>query len=177
MTAKLPHAQGFSAYFIQFFAAMALFTFFFIDIEVETQEKKMTFTQEFSWVSTKTNKQKQKNQQMITNKQQNMSKGLESTGARFLRSNVFLRHFLWSWWVQAIKYTAGHRRYKPHPECCTIIYISIILIITIVDSIRSDFCLCVHCWGAWSQYVLPGILQYRVQCDQPPYVSHYHQHH
>ena len=54
MTIKLPHAQGFSAYFIQLFAAMALFTFFFIDIEVETQEKKMTFTQEFSWVNKQT---------------------------------------------------------------------------------------------------------------------------
>ena len=30
---------------------MALFIFFFIDIEVEKSEKKLTFTQEFGWVS------------------------------------------------------------------------------------------------------------------------------
>ena len=33
------------------FAGMALFIFFFIDIEVEKSEKKLTFTQEFGWVS------------------------------------------------------------------------------------------------------------------------------
>ena len=37
---------------------MAIFIFFFIDIEVETPDKKMTFTQEFSWVNIKTNKEK-----------------------------------------------------------------------------------------------------------------------
>ena len=76
-----------------FFAGMAIFIFFFIDIEVETPDKKMTFTQEFSWVNIKTNKEETSKRK----EQKNMYTGLESTSARILHSNVFLRHLCWSW--------------------------------------------------------------------------------
>ena len=44
-----------------------------------------------------------------------------------------------------------------------------------IISIRKHICVCVHRGGAWSDYVLLGVLHDRVQCHQSSHVSFYHQ--